>query len=149
MATANQMSTAPIDQAFVGVIRGKTIELDNGPRLPDGQRVSVTLSFLDRNERPAWPDEAAAFAKEQHVVEHLPKVWDMTRRVFPAARQLNIRVDEDPEIADDKHIVFAVQVAGLSVDDAVAAQQRWCREIFECCPSTVVCIFRLDMRFAE
>lgn len=149
MATANQISAAPADQAFVGVIRGKTIELDNAPRLPDGQRVSVTLSFLDRNDRPTWPDEVVALAKEQHVVQYLPNVWDMTRRVFPAARQLNIRVDEDPEIANDKHIVFAVRVAGLSVDDAVKAQQRWCREIFECCPSTVVCTFRLDMRFAE
>jgi hypothetical protein len=53
-----------------GVVRGKTIELDNAPEFPDGQRVSVTIeptpepgvlleSPLDALKRAAgtWADD--------------------------------------------------------------------------------------------
>ena len=57
----------------------------------------------------------------------------MTRRVFPPDSQLEVLMDEDPEIADDRHIVMKVATS-LSVAEAVAADREWSYQIFECCP---------------
>jgi uncharacterized protein (DUF433 family) len=40
-----------------GVIRGKTIELEREPGLPEGQRIAVDVRPLD--ERPAWLERFA------------------------------------------------------------------------------------------
>ncbi len=54
-------------------------------------------------------------------------------------------VDEDPEIANDRHIILNVDVTGLDAEQMFACQQRWLRELFDHCPATHVCVFRLAM----
>ncbi len=93
------------------------------------------------------PPEVVELAAEEGVEEYLPKVIDMTRRVFPTAR-LEVLMDEDPEIADDRHIVMKV-VAPLSVPDAVAADEEWSHQLFQCCPAPLVCVFRIRLRLAK
>ena len=57
-----------------GVVRGKTIELDREPGLPDGQEVRVTMEPSDKRESPppgeglkrafgAWAEDAAELDK--------------------------------------------------------------------------------------
>jgi hypothetical protein len=88
--------------------------------------------------------EVAAFAAEQGVTTYLPAVIEMTRRIFPNS-PLHVWVSEDPEIANDRHLVLEVNVSGLVVEQLVAGQQSWTAEIFQHCPSTHVCVFRLEM----
>ena len=92
---------------------------------------------------PALPAEVSAFADEQGVAAYLPAVLERTRRVFPAARRLAVLVADDPEIPDDRHIVFEVDVP-LTVPEALAAERRWSEELFQICPAPLVCVFRLS-----
>src|SRR5712692_6977827 len=92
----------------------------------------------------AVPPEVLAFAAEQGVAAYLPAMFETTERLFPNARRLAIRLDEDPEIANDRHIVFEVGVR-LGVLEALAAQRRWNDALFTCCPAPLVCVFRLSM----
>ena len=147
MSTVTEPAVAETKQALEGIVRGRTIELNETPIFPDGQRVAVELQVLPSAEPgEKYTDEVSRFAKEKHVEQYLPKVLEMTRRIFPSARGLAIFVDEDPEIADDRHIVFEVEATGLNVEQAVDAEWRWCGEIFDVCPSTHVCVFRLALR---
>lgn len=147
MSTVTEPAGTEYKQALEGVVRGQTIELSAPPIFPDGQRVAVELQMLPNDEAGTkCSDGVLRFAKEQHVEEYVPKVLEMTRRIFPAARRLAVLVDDDPEIPNDRHIVFEVEVSGLNVEQAVEAEWRWSGDIFDVCPSTHVCVFRLSLR---
>jgi hypothetical protein len=89
--------------------------------------------------------EVWAFAEQQGVAAYLPAVLAMTQRIFPTW-PLKVFLEDDPEIADDRHIVLEVQTPEDATAEAlVALDEQWVEEIFACCPSTHVCIFRLGM----
>src|SRR5262245_48103377 len=90
-----------------------------------------------------WPADVLEFADQQNVRQYLGPLLEATRRVFPTARRIQVVLKDDPEIRDDRHIVFDVQVPGLSVSQGLAAQKEWTNELFRCCPAPLVCIFRL------
>ena len=71
------------------------------------------------------PSEVVALAAEEGVEEYLPKVIEMTQRVFPSASRLDVLTDEDPEIPDDRHIVMSVVITATCGGSC-------------CCPRTVV-----------
>ena len=89
------------------------------------------------------------FAAEQGVAAYLPQVLAMTRQLFPDARRLAIDVEDDPEIPQDRHLVIEVDVAGLSVDQYVAARFQWGQELFQLCPAPLVCVFRCALGLVE
>jgi hypothetical protein len=93
---------------------------------------------------PAVAPEVSAFAEQEGVTAYLPAVIEMTRRIFPAA-PLRVFVEDDPEIANDRHIVLEVDLTGMSVPEMVAADWQWVTEIFRHCPSTHAWVFRLGM----
>jgi hypothetical protein len=82
------------------------------------------------------------FAAEQGVTAYLPAVMEMTRRLFPTA-PFTVFVEDDPELANDRHIVLEVDTSGFDLPELVATRQQWVQEIFQHCPSTHVCVFRL------
>lgn len=89
--------------------------------------------------------EVWAFAEQQGVAAYLPAVLAMTQRIFPAW-PLKVFLEDDPEIAKDRHIVIEIQLPeDLDVERTVVLQTQWSRGIFEHCPSTLVCVFRLGM----
>jgi hypothetical protein len=92
-----------------------------------------------------WSPEVLAHAAEVGVAEYLQPVLEMTLRIFPNALRVAVSVENDPEIAGVRFLVIAVDVSGLSADQAAAAQQRWTRELFRCCPSTHVNAFCLGL----
>jgi hypothetical protein len=96
----------------------------------------------------ALPSEVSAFAEEQGVGAYLPGVLELTRRVFPGARRFAVLVEDDPEIAGDRHIVFEVDVP-LSIPQALAAERRWSEGLFQLCPAPLVCVFRLSTDLVE
>ena len=87
------------------------------------------------------PQEVLAFAAEQGVTPYLPAVLEMTRRIFPAA-QMSVVVEDDPEIANDRHIVIVGQVEKRPVSEALEARYQWHRGLFACCPAPLVSVFR-------
>ena len=94
---------------------------------------------------PCVSPDVLTFAEEQGVSAYLPAVLAMTRRIFPTW-PLKVFLEDDPEIADDWHIILEVQVPDDTVADALFALDRqWVGEIFKHCPSTHVYIFRLGM----
>jgi hypothetical protein len=93
---------------------------------------------------PAVAPEVLAFAEQEGVTAYLPAVIEMTRRIFPAA-PLRVFVEDDPEIANDRHIALEVEPPTTSVPELFAGRQQWVTEIFRHCPSTHVWVFRLGM----
>jgi hypothetical protein len=89
------------------------------------------------------PAEVASFATGQGVVEDIPRVLEITRRVFPTAG-LGLRL-EDAEDAEDRHILVEVDVSACDEGQLLAAQTEWTDELFRACPSTHVCLFRLAL----
>jgi hypothetical protein len=66
-------------------------------------------------------------------------------RLFPTAQSLRARLEEDPEIRDDWHLIFEVRVPRADVPDFAAAKRRWHEELFRLCPAPAVCLFRLTL----
>jgi hypothetical protein len=94
---------------------------------------------------PVIPPEVQRFAAEQGVADCLPSVVEMTQHVFPEARRLAVALEEDWEIAEDRHIVLEVRVGNLEVPQALEARYRWHRGLFACCPAPQVSVFRLGL----
>lgn len=96
---------------------------------------------------PTVPQDVQAFANVQGVAAYLPAVLEMTARVFPGGLQDVILVD-DPEIANDRHIVVVVKARDLDVEQGVEAHGRWHQELSACCPAPLVYPFRLSLSIA-
>ena len=52
-------------------------------------------------------------------------------------------MDDDPEIRDDRHIVFDMEVLDRDIPDFVGAYRSWNQEVEGCCPPYLACTFRL------
>ena len=144
------VSPVAIELVITGVVRGKTIELDRAPGLPEGQRVSVNLSPLRESSRhQGFPREVMSLSKQLHIEDYLNKVYEMTRRMFPLARKVEVFVEDDPEIANQKYIVFQVTVPGLDAAGFLDGERRWVAELFRCCPTTVSSAFTLGLEMAD
>src|SRR5438552_2045223 len=97
---------------------------------------------------PAVPREVLAFAIKQGVAPYLPAVLEMTQRIFPAANVI-IHLDNDPEIELDQHIVVNVALGDMEVAEALDSRYQWHRDLFACCPTPLVCVFRLGMDLTQ
>src|SRR5438105_15273334 len=96
-----------------------------------------------------WTQEVSDFAAEQGVGQYLPAVLEMTRRLFPTARRLAVRLEADWEIADQSYIVFEVEVVGWDVPQAVTARREWICELRRCCLPTRPGPFVLGLELVE
>jgi hypothetical protein len=92
-----------------------------------------------------WPADVLAFAAEQGVADYLDPLLQVLRRLFPTAQRFRVLVEDDPEIRDDRHIVFDVHVPQEDVPDFLATTRRWHEEKFRICPAPLVCVFRLGL----
>jgi hypothetical protein len=90
------------------------------------------------------PQYIQAFAAERGASLYLPALLGLARRIFPEAA-MSIRLEADPELENDRHIAIEVDASGLSVDEMLACQNQWDKEIFDHCPATHVCTYRLAM----
>jgi hypothetical protein len=96
----------------------------------------------------AVPQEVLDFAAEQGVSDYLPAVLEMTNHIFPGGLQAVV-VDDDPEIANDRHILIVVKAKTFDVPQALEARWQWHGGLFESCPARLVCVFRLDLSIAS
>ena len=90
-----------------------------------------------------WSPEVLVFAEKHQARPYLHPLLEVTQRLYPTANHLKVNLAGDPEIRDDWHIVFDVQVPQSDVPDYGDAQRRWTQELFSLCPAPLVWIFRL------
>jgi hypothetical protein len=90
------------------------------------------------------PEEVNAFATAQGVQAEILAVFEMTRQLFPGAA-ISVEMDEDPEIANERHIVVVAKGVELPVEQAVATEWEWHRSLFQCCPAPLTWVFRLGL----
>lgn len=96
------------------------------------------------------PKDVMSFASTERVEEHLPGVLEMTRRLFGhCSRRLEIYLEDDPEIVNDRHIVFGVEVPSRDASLAFQARWSWCHHIFDYCPSASVHFFRIALKVID
>jgi hypothetical protein len=93
----------------------------------------------------AFPADVVAFAVANQVQHCLQPLLEAIHRIFPAARWVKVLIDDDPEIRDDRHILFEVKAPDLSLEEARNGRQAWIGELLRVCPAPLVCIFRLSL----
>ena len=93
---------------------------------------------------PIIRGDVSDFAREQGVERQLPRLVDLSHRIFPTASRFQILLEADPEIADDKHIVFFLTVP-LDVGESLDADRSWIEGLNRLCPKPKVCVFRLSL----
>jgi hypothetical protein len=92
--------------------------------------------------------EVLTFAVEQGVSAYLPAVLKMTREIFQGAT-IRVELEDDPEIANDWHIVLMVCAKGMDVAQGLEASGRWHGGLLECCPTTLAHVFRISLDLGE
>ena len=70
----------------------------------------MSTRTVSSTPHPTVPPEVLAFAREQDVEQCLPGLIALSHRVFPSAVRFEVLLEEDPEVADDRHIVFRLAV---------------------------------------
>jgi hypothetical protein len=98
---------------------------------------------------PTLSPEVRAFAREAGAEAYLLCVVEMTQRIFPDAWRLAVVVEEDPEIANDRHIVLEVDVPDRSPEQFVPSLLPWDEEMMRICPATLDHVFRLHLGLVE
>lgn len=91
---------------------------------------------------PAISPEVRAFAIDRGVEAYLANLVAAVRRIFPASR-IDVVVQDDPELSNNRQIVFEVDDHGRSVDEIMATKYQWFDELIRCCPSTHTHVFCL------
>jgi hypothetical protein len=91
--------------------------------------------------RPTIPADVVIFAREQGVEQYLMPLIELTRQVYPSATRFEVFTEDDPEIANDRHIVFELD-APLTVEQDLKADERWGEGWLRIEPYPRSCIFR-------
>jgi hypothetical protein len=91
-----------------------------------------------------FPPDVVEFAAERGLTESLAAVRSLTEDVFPGA-PLTVTLQSDPEIAEERGVVFEVDVAGLDEEQLFTGQRKWTAGLFGRCPAAHVHAFRLGM----
>jgi hypothetical protein len=104
----------------------------------------MSAQAVSAGPSPVIPEEVTAFAREQEVEQCLPGLVALSLRIFPSATRFEVLLDDDPEIADDRHIVFRLAVP-LDVPQSLAADRQWIEGLYLVCPNSRVCVFRLSL----
>lgn len=103
----------------------------------------MNIPVASTTPHPVIPADVVAFAREQGVDQYLPKLVEWARQVYPSATRFEVFTEDDPEIANDRHIVFELDVP-LDPEEAMEADRRWHRGVFQIVPAPLVCVFRLS-----
>jgi hypothetical protein len=104
----------------------------------------MTTPTVSAAPRPTIPDDVVSFAQEQGVEQYLSPVIELARQVYSSATRFDVFVEDDPEIANDRHIVFRLAVP-LDLLESREADRRWHEGVFRIVPAPLVCVFRLSV----
>jgi hypothetical protein len=102
----------------------------------------MTIATTDL-EKWTWSPEVLQFAQEAGVADFLDPMMEATRELFPTARAPRVKVEADPEIVDDRHIVWEIEMPFMGASDYLTAQKLWIKALCRVCPPPLTCVFRL------
>src|SRR5947207_15862454 len=89
---------------------------------------------------PSVSPGVLAFAVERGVERYLPDLVAAARRIFPDL-PIDILVEDDPELSNNRQIVFEVEMNGRGVEEWASTHRQWIDETFRICPATHVHVF--------
>ncbi len=93
-----------------------------------------------------WPADVMAFALQHQLTAYLEPLLEATRCLFPTASRLQVVLDEDAEVPDEKQIVFEVRVSVKDVPHFVRAVHLWNDELLRLCPPSLANNFGLTLQ---
>lgn len=73
------------------------------------------------------PEDVLLLASKLGVVSEIESLLAATQAIFPG-EAVSIRLEEDPELADDEHFVFVTTASG-DVDSIVTKHDCWHRNL--------------------
>jgi hypothetical protein len=98
---------------------------------------------------PVVSPDVWALAEEKGVKQYLPAVLDLLPRLFPNASRFAVSVDEDPEIASERNIIFDVDLPDMETSAFRAAYREWHDGTSAIVPGPETCTFRLSLNLQE
>ncbi len=96
-----------------------------------------------------WPQDVLSYALEHGFDQYLDPLMEMTKRIFPSARQIAISLEPDWEIPDLWFVVFHVEVVDMSPEKASESQWEWCGELPRECNQQPDCNIVLDLELGD
>jgi hypothetical protein len=111
--------------------------------------MELTMSQRSVAEITPVPADVLAYAAKHGVEGCLRPLLEMTQDLFPCAARLEVFLEEDPEIADLKFIVFLVGFVGTNADQVYEAREQWIRESPKSCPPPCPFPFALALELAR
>jgi hypothetical protein len=91
--------------------------------------------------------DTLVYAKERGVAEHLPAVLEMTRRVFPDARTVEVTVEDDVTNTGPRFLIVTVFIPkdwGESRSYYLTYEQ-WEEALFQICPARQAAEFGFNL----
>jgi hypothetical protein len=107
--------------------------------------MSTVISTPNVWTRWHWPADVKQFAASHTAEEYLEPLREALARLFPTAVRAGVQVYQDPELRDERHILFDVHVPKNDVPDYVKAKRAWHDELMRVCPSVQLWLFGLDL----
>jgi hypothetical protein len=89
-----------------------------------------------------WPDEVWALAVQTGTEQYLEPYKDALARLWPTARRATVKLDVDPELRDERHITFDVQVPAEDLPDFIKGSHACHDELFRIVPMVKAWVFR-------
>jgi hypothetical protein len=89
-----------------------------------------------------WPEDVKAFAAEHGAEAYLEPLREALARLFPTATRARVILELDPEIRDDRHVTFEVDLPCDDVAEWRKADRAWGEALFRIVPSVKVWVFR-------
>jgi hypothetical protein len=108
--------------------------------VPAGQRNGTAA---DNPAATAWSEEVLAVAEHQNLRTYLEPMFKATNEIFSTASRIEVHVQQDPEIPDQKNIIFNVQIRGLTSAQYRAAHKAWNVEFLRIHSGPIIHIFYL------
>jgi hypothetical protein len=88
------------------------------------------------------PTEVRAFAEKRGLVPYLPGIVEVLHRTFADAMRMTVDVQEDPEEAGLRTLIFEVEVP-WSQEQWRTGMKAWRRETAAVCPASLLTEFSL------
>jgi hypothetical protein len=101
----------------------------------------MSIPTISTAPYPTVSPEVLAFAREQGVEQYVTPLIDLTRRIYPTATRFDVFLEDDPEIANDRHIILELDVP-IGLKEAREADWKWHTGAFEIVPAPLICVFR-------
>ena len=89
-----------------------------------------------------WAPEVLEFAEKHQVSAYLDPMMEATRELFTDAREMRVTLTCDPEIDNDWHFEWEVDVPMPNLDAYREHSRNWGQVLFRLVPGPLTCIFR-------